>query len=214
MTELRPWETGSPEERWNGYFIERGSVVLRNLLRIEDSQVLADAENDLVEFRIAELREQPDRVKRTFDLAHLQALHRQLFQDVYEWAGDLRTVGLAKGGGESFVPPDDIWRPVEHVAQSIRESDCLRVLAKDRIAHEVAYLYDYLNFAHPFREGNGRTQREFFGQLLLESERSFDWQLIEMSQLHNACHVARNNGDLEPLMAVIRTVLVDEHRAS
>ena len=69
--------------------------MLRNLLGVEDSQGLADAENDFVEFRIAELREQPARVKHTFDLAHLQALHRQLFQDVYEWAGDLRTVGLA-----------------------------------------------------------------------------------------------------------------------
>lgn len=210
MIALRPWETGSPETRWSGYFIEPGSDVLRNLLGVEDSQVLADAENDLVEFRIAELREQPDRVQRTFDLPHLQAVHRQLFQDVYEWAGDLRTVGLAKGGGESFVPPDDIWRPVDHVVQRIRESDYLRALAEDRIAHEVAYLYDFLNFAHPFREGNGRTQREFFGQLLAESEHSFDWQLIEMSQLHNACHVARNHGELEPLTAVIRTVLVNE----
>lgn len=209
MTALRPWETGSPETRWNGYFIESGSEVLRNLLGVEDSQVLADAENDLVEFRTAELREQPDRVRRTFDLLHLQALHRQLFQDVYEWAGDLRTVGLAKGGGESFAPPDDLWRPVDHVVQRIRESDYLRGLAEDRIAYEVAYLYDYLNFAHPFREGNGRTQREFFGQLLAESKRSFDWQLIEMSQLHNACHVARNDGDLEPLAEVVRTVLVD-----
>lgn len=210
MTSLRPWETGSPETRWNGYFVDTESEVLRNLLGIEDSQVLADAENDLVEFRTAELREQPGLVRRTFDLPHLQALHRQLFQDVYEWAGDLRTVGLAKGGGESFVPPDDIWRPVDHVVQRIRESDYLRALEEDRIAHEVAYLYDYLNFAHPFREGNGRTQREYFGQLLAESERSFDWQLIEMSQLHHACHVARNNGDLEPLAAVVRTVLVDE----
>lgn len=210
MTSLRPWETGSPETRWNGYFVDTESEVLRNLLGIEDSQVLADAENDLVEFRTAELREQPGLVRRTFDLPHLQALHRQLFQDVYEWAGDLRTVGLAKGGGESFVPPDDIWRPVDHVVQRIRESDYLRALDEDRIAHEVAYLYDYLNFAHPFREGNGRTQREYFGQLLAESERSFDWQLIEMSQLHHACHVARNNGDLEPLAAVVRTVLVDE----
>lgn len=210
MTSLRPWETGSPETRWNGYFVDTESEVLRNLLGIEDSQVLADAENDLVEFRTAELREQPGLVRRTFDLPHLQALHRQLFQDVYEWAGDLRTVGLAKGGGESFVPPDDIWRPVDHVVQRIRESDYLRALDEDRIAHEVAYLYDYLNFAHPFREGNGRTQREYFGQFLAESERSFDWQLIEMSQLHHACHVARNNGDLEPLAAVVRTVLVDE----
>jgi len=77
--------------------------VLRNLLDVEDAQVLADAENDLVEFRTAELRERPDLVRRTFDLPHIQAVHRQLFQDVYAWAGELRTVGLAKGGGESVL---------------------------------------------------------------------------------------------------------------
>ncbi len=51
VTALRPWEAGNSETRWNGYFIEPGSEVLRNLLGVEDLQVLADAENDLVEFR-------------------------------------------------------------------------------------------------------------------------------------------------------------------
>lgn len=208
MTDLRSWESGDHEARWNGYFIEPGAAVLRNLLGIEDAQILADAENDLVEYRIAELREQPGLVQRTFDLTHLQALHEQLFQDVYEWAGELRTVGLAKGGGESFIPPGNIWMPVEHVAQRILEFDFLRSAVDDQVAHEVAYLYDYLNYAHPFREGNGRTQREFFEQLLAESGRSLNWQFIDMSQLHDACHVARNDDDLKPLTSVIRAVLV------
>jgi cell filamentation protein len=103
--------------------------------------------------------------------------------------------------------------PVDHVAQRVRESDYLRSTVDDRVAHEVAYLYDYLNYAHPFREGNGRTQREFFEQLLAESGRSLEWQLVEMDQLHDACHVARNDGDLKPLMAVVRAVMVDEARS-
>ncbi|MBK0421836.1 Fic family protein [Leucobacter sp. CSA2] len=209
MTELRPWERGDHEARWNGYFINPDATVLRNLLGVEDALVLADAENDLVEYRIAELRELPGLVRRSFDLLHLQALHRQLFQDVYEWAGELRTVGLAKGGGESFVPPASIWMPVDHVAQRVRESDYLRSMTTDELVLEVAYLYDYLNYAHPFREGNGRTQREFFSQLLAKSGRSLDWRLIGMGELHGACHTARNDGDLELLVRVIHAVLVD-----
>lgn len=209
MTVLRPWESGDHESRWVGYFVDSDSTVLRNLLGVDDALILANAENDLVEYRIAELREKPGLVQRTFDLVHLQALHRQLFQDVYEWAGDLRTVGLAKGGGESFIPPGSISMPVDHVVERIREFDFLRSITNDRVTREIAYLYDYLNYAHPFREGNGRTQREFFEQLLAESDRGLDWQLIEMSQLHEACHVARNDGNLDPLTSVIRAVLVE-----
>ncbi len=67
-------------------------------------------------------------MKRTYDLAHLRGLHSQLFQTVYEWAGDIRTVGIAKGDGEenSFIPPLDIERPVAHVASRIADSDLLR----------------------------------------------------------------------------------------
>ena len=55
----------------------------------------------------------------------------------------------------------------------------------------MTYLYDYLNFAHPFREGNGRTQREFFTQLLAESGNGLDWSKVDMDGLHFACHIAR-----------------------
>ena len=93
--------------------------MLRNRLGIADVDTLRVAENDLLEVRLAELREHPESVARTYDLEHLKALHRHLFQDVYDWAGELRTVGLAKGGGESFIPPLDISRPV---AQLLAES--------------------------------------------------------------------------------------------
>jgi cell filamentation protein len=60
------------------------------------------------------------------------------------------------------MPPTEIDRPVAHVAARIAATDKLRNVEPDGLVAEVAYLYDYLNFAHPFREGDGRTQREFF----------------------------------------------------
>jgi cell filamentation protein len=83
--------------------------LLRNKVGATTVVQLWAAENDLVEYRLAELRERPWLVSRTYDLAHLKALHRQLFQDVYEWAGELRTVGLAKGEDTSFMPPFGGW---------------------------------------------------------------------------------------------------------
>jgi len=160
---------GDHEQRWLGYLLPPDFKVLRNKLGATTSADLLAAENDLLEVRLVELRAHPELVERTFDLRHLQALHRQLFQDVNEWAGELRTVGMARGGGESFVPPIEIERPIAHAADRIRESSLLQSTAAADLAGEVAYLYDYINFAHPFREGNGRTQREFFAQLLAET---------------------------------------------
>ena len=79
--------------------------------RATTSDELRAAENDLLEFRLTELRSQPRLVSRTYDLTHLQHLHFQLFQDIYEWAGDLRTVGagpatatINHGVGDSDAP--------------------------------------------------------------------------------------------------------------
>lgn len=143
----------------------------------------------------------------TYDLTHLCALHRHLFQDVFEWAGELRTVGMSKGGGESFVPPLSIEQPVAHVAARLHETDLLRTVDETTLPQEVAYLYDYLNYAHPFREGNGRTQRGFFDQLLGESGHELNWQVVEKSELHEACHRARNDDDLEPMRQLFARIL-------
>lgn len=212
MSDPRPWEVGDHESRWLGYLIAPDSSVFRNKVGATTAEDLHIAENDLVEARVVELRSQPGLVKRTYDLAHLRRLHLQLFQDVYEWAGDGRTVGIAKGDGEesSFIPPLDIERPVAHVASRIAESDLLRGLSGVALIDEVTYLYDYLNFAHPFREGNGRTQREFFAQLLAESGHGLAWTNVEMGELHSACHVARTEIDVAPLRAIISDVLTDD----
>ncbi|MCW2751724.1 MAG: filamentation induced by cAMP protein Fic [Aeromicrobium sp.] len=208
-TSDRPWswEAGDVEDRWVGYLIDPTSDVLRNKVNAVTVEELRVAENDLLEARLAELRSEPTLIDRTYNLDHLQAIHRYLFQDVYEWAGELRTVGMNKGEGESFMPPLGIEQPFGHVEQRIRETDLLDNIVDERLPSEIAYLYDYANFAHPFREGNGRAQREFFDQLLAESGHGLDWDLIGQSQLHDACHRARNDDDLDSLVAIFIMIL-------
>jgi len=185
--------------------------VLANKLGLTTSAELRDAENDLLEIRVAELRASPLIVRQTFDASHLCALHRQLFQDVYEWAGQFRTVGISRNG-ESFVPPLNIMQPLSHFAERIAESDRLADTAEADLASEVAYLYDYANYAHPFREGNGRTQREFFDQLLARSGRGLAWDTIDMTRLHDACHLARAevDSDIEPLEQLFADLINDD----
>jgi cell filamentation protein len=208
VTTAQPWNIGSPQERWNGYLLSPHSQVLRNRLGIESLEELQAAENDLLELQVAKLRAEPRLIARTYDLEHLQNIHRHLFLDIYDWAGELRTVGLAKDGGDSFAPPLNISQPIVHVAQRISESKQLSTISTEELPLELAYLYDYVNFAHPFREGNGRTQREFFQQLLEETGRVLSWSAITSTQLHAACHVARNDGDLKPLVRIFKKILI------
>ena len=163
MNQPRPWEGGDHDSRWNGYLIEPDSNVLRNRLGATTAEGLRSAENDLLEFRVAELRSRPSLIARTYDLSHLKALHFHLFQDVYEWAGDLRTVGIAKGEGEdnSFIPPLEINRPVAHVASRISESNRLNTVPADGLVDEVTYLYDYINLLTPSARATAEHSASF-----------------------------------------------------
>lgn len=186
MGDAFPWDTGDDDWNWAGYFIP-GSTVLRNRVGARSKETLAAAENDLVEVRVAELREGSGAVKRTYDLAHLKALHRYLFQDVYLWAGELRTVGIEKEG-ESFMTADDIGRPVDYIAAQVADTKQLRSITDADLPFRLAEMYDVINFAHPFREGNGRTQRGFFDQLLSESGRGLAWDAIERNKSSQVRH--------------------------
>lgn len=201
-----PWDTGDLEQNWRGYFIP-GTNLLRNRVGAQTAEALRDAENDLVEARVIELRESPEILgDRSYDLPYLRAIHRQLFQDVYVWAGDLRTVGIEKGG-ESFCPPGSISQPMTHVAAEVHRLDRLRDVPEAELARTVAYLYDYANFAHPFREGNGRSTREFFDLLLSERGTGLDWQKTDLTELHSACHAARAEADLAALTVMFARIL-------
>lgn len=201
-----PWDTGDLELNWQGYFIP-STGVLRNRVGATTLPELRDAENDLVEARVIELREAPDLLgDRSYDLAYLRVIHRQLFQDVYDWAGDVRTVGIEKGD-ESFCPPRSISQPMDHVAAEIYRLEQLKAVTEADLARTVAYLYDYANFAHPFREGNGRSTREFFDLLLSERGAGLDWNKTDLAELHSACHAARAQSDLGGLIAMFAKIL-------
>lgn len=201
-----PWDTGDPDRNWQGYFIP-GTSVLANRIGATTQAELQDAENDLVEARVVELRENPALLgQRSYDLYFLQAIHRQLFQDVYLWAGDVRTIGIEKGG-ESFCPPESIAQPMDHVTAEIHRLQRLTTVANGDLPRTVSYLYDYVNFAHPFREGNGRATREFFNFLLAERDNGLDWNQTDVTEFHGACHSARADSDLTGLTRMFTRIL-------
>lgn len=125
---------------------------------------------------------------------------------MYVWAGDLRTVGIEKGN-ESFCPPGNIHQPMGHVAGEIHRLKQLKTVPEAGLAATTAYLYDYVNFANPFREGIGRSTREFFDLLLSERDAGLDWERTDLTELHSACHTARAESDLAGLISMFARML-------
>jgi cell filamentation protein len=145
--------------------------ILRNLADITEPDVLLFFESGAVAKRIQELYEKPIKIKGADSIL---SIHRHLFQDVYSWAGEKRKVEISKAGKQFF--------PTTHFDNAFRFIDTLisyykKISKEDKlqIAEKLAEILDNVNYLHPFREGNGRTQREFLR--LLASEKGLTLNL-------------------------------------
>jgi cell filamentation protein len=132
-----------------------GTTVLRNLANLQDPQELADFEAEMTDLRASE----PIPVAE-MDAAYYFGLHRHLFQDVYAWAGQPRTVRISKGGN-AFCFPEHIPTQMSKLFAELKADDYLRGLDGKTFAAKAAHFLAELNAIHPFREGNGRTQLSF-----------------------------------------------------
>ena len=150
-------------------YLDRSTGVLVNLLGIRDQGQLEAAEHDLVLIRDAELVKTP--IPGRYDERHLCDIHRALFQDVYPWAGALRTVNIDKGLPFALAP--HLTAGIAQLHDKIQILGPLKDMARTDVVSHVAEIYADLNALHPFREGNGRTQRAFIRQLVAQA----GWQL-------------------------------------
>ncbi|HVY92489.1 MAG TPA: Fic family protein [Bryobacteraceae bacterium] len=120
-----------------------------------------------------------------FDAPHLQAIHRYIFQDVFDWAGEFRTVNISKSG-DSFAFHEFVRPSLHKTFDDLRSEHHLRGAAPARFANRAAHYLGEINAIHPFREGNGRAQREFIRQLALRNGLIIDWKQISQDQMIEA----------------------------
>lgn len=188
-------------------YIDPATGILRNLVGAKTREALGTAEGDLVFARLVQLTERPP--AGSGDLAELQAIHRELFQDVFDWAGELRTVDIRKQqeGAEPFLPVQMIERASFFAADELRADNYLRGMNEDQFIDRLAYHYDAFNYIHPFREGNGRTQRVMWNRIALEAGWQLDWQRVQGPTNNAACRAASEHQDLGPLREMFAKIV-------
>lgn len=142
------------------------SGILRNLQGISDRDELIFVESSAVTKRLKELYEKPIKIK---GIESLFKIHKYIFQDLYDWAGKKRKVEISKDG-KQFFPTTHFDNAFRYIDSLIAEYKGISKDNKKQLAHKLAEILDNINYLHPFREGNGRTQREFLRLLALEKE--------------------------------------------
>src|SRR4051795_3116714 len=180
-------------------YIDRASGVLRNHYGITGAAQLERVEADTAALELMRLLERP--VPGDFDLAHLQAIHHRLFGRLYPWAGELRRVEMAKEETR-FANADFIAAAADGLFRELHRERLLRGLPDRQYAERLAYYFSEVNVLHPFREGNGRTQRAFFALLAREDGRRLVWERLD-AEANVAAIVAAYEGRMEPLVRVL-----------
>lgn len=185
-------------------YVYPGTSVLRNLRDIRDPGILSEYEADATARRLRQLERTPQ--TGDFDLGHLRAIHRYIFQDMFDWAGEFRTVNISKSG-DSFAFHEYIVPTLNKTFEDLRNERHLGGSDPETFARRAAWYLGEINAIHPFREGNGRTQREFIRQLAVHSGLLIDWTRISQEQMIEASRRSLRVDNLG-LEEILKTALI------
>jgi len=184
-------------------YIDRKTGVLSNLVGISNQQDLDFFESAAVTKRAKELDDNPLSVKNSKSLF---TIHKYLFQDVYEWAGEKRTVEISKEGNP-FFPTGYFDTAFEHIDKLIFDYKKCGIGDLREIAYKLAAVLDAVNHLHPFREGNGRAQREFIRVLALEKGLQLNLNPPDNPNVYQKYMTGTIEGNVEVLTCLIIDLL-------
>lgn len=178
----------------------KNSTVLINKFDIRDSKVLDRLEQNITSAMIAKATlEIPF---ENVDFEFYKALHKYVFGDIYEWAGETRWVNMSKKG-TNFCPFEKVQETGERLFDGLKSRNYLKNLNEDDFMDELVNLYCELNYLHPFREGNGRIQRLFLVKLLRHNGRKIDFSMIDRD-LFMIATIKSVSGDIFMLRDILK----------
>ena len=170
-------------ESRNSIYCYKNTNVLINKLNIREQEKLNKKDSNISAVKIFELRQ--NKLIGKFDIKHFIGIHKHIFEDLYEFAGLFRTENIAKGNF-SFAEWNYIEDELNRILEELANEHYLKNLDKENLAKRLAYYMSELNVLHPFREGNGRTIREFIRQLAYKNNYILDLRKINSKELLKA----------------------------
>lgn len=185
------------------HYIDPKTGVMRNKAGITDDELLTFVESGAVSKRANELKEKPIKIR---DTETLLEIHRYLFQDIYEWAGKVRTVEISKSGTQ-FFSLGYFHRAFPFIDNLIAEFRAIDDGNRTALARKLAEILDHINYLHPFREGNGRTQREFLRSLALDKGLDLNLNPPDNMDVYERYMAGTINGDIPLLARLILDVI-------
>ncbi len=188
-------------------YIDKETGILRNLADITDPDALLFFESGAVTKRIQELYENPIKIK---NIKSLFAIHQHLFQDIYSWAGEKRIVEINKAG-KQFFPTIYFEYAFQFIDSLISDYKKISKNDKHKIAEQLAKILDNVNYLHPFREGNGRAQREFLRLLALEKGLALNLNPPDNKKVYELYMQGTINSDVKALEKLILELIKNKN---
>ena len=183
--------------------------ILRNLQDITDADVLLFVESGAVTKRLHELNENPIKIK---EIESLFLIHKHLFQDLYAWAGKKRIVEISKDG-KQFFPTTHFDNAFKYINTLISEFKEIPKSNKENLAKKLAEILDNVNYLHPFREGNGRAQREFLRLLAIEKGLTLNLNPLDNKSVYERYMKGTIESDLRTLTELIYELIETKNQA-
>ena len=184
--------------------------ILKNIPAFIDSDQLDRFERKRTAKAILNL--QTDPVQGSFNIAHLKEIHARIFQNIYPWAGEFRQVNIRRSASYYFALVQFMQSNLESTFAKLASENHLKGLATEAFAIRSAYYLGELNAIHPFREGNGRTQREFIRQLAAEAGHRINWYRVSHAQMYDASVESHSLGRNGAFAVLIRSAIEPDQR--
>lgn len=185
-------------------YIDSSSGLLKNIPGISNAEVLLFIESGAVTKRLNELYENPIRIT---SVSELFLIHKLLFQDIYEWAGKERVVEISKDG-KQFFPTSSFQTAYRYIDELIKEYNRIPKYRYKELAYKLAEILDNVNYLHPFREGNGRVQREFIRLLALNKGLTINLNPIDDASVYERYMEGTINSNLPVLSDLIHELII------
>lgn len=185
-----------------------GTTCLINKFNIRDEHQLAAVEADITLLKAAELEQNP--IDGNFDFEHYRAIHKYLFEDLYDWAGEIRSINMSKKG-TNFVHASEINDIAQRCFKRLKKENFFVGLPHDKLVENIVDFYCITNMLHAFREGNGRTQRIFITQLVQHAGYEINFSEIDTDELMIAT-IQAANGVVDLLKEIFRTAIKNNQK--